>query len=495
MSALVKLELFGSGYACVPKPKRFDGGWKPAGCRRWFVWMAWKKWQRRRVQRTVCRKCQLSIGSVHEQLNATINSMNSMFSMNGMTDWLTDWTHTHTHLSSSSSVNHLSSVFQPVLFFFIAVILLHVHLLLLRPVTGNICVSLFLCFGWCCRTFGALLRTAHTPVHLCERALVHSSVLNSSISLSPTHTQGWWHFVVTFSSFHSTFSSQTCLHLLLVNFSFLCIRFVSSGHCPRPCPVFFFSSSSSSSDHHSSEFFDSVSESVPPSLSPSEFFFLLFQNCDFFRSCPPFDVLKGQEFNLTISHRISFSSSCRFNRPAIWFELSLEAQLAPFPPNYVKTSVSVQHVPPHTAASDAYPMDTKPPQHDISEILHQIMNISDQSLDEAQARKHTLNCHRMKPALFSVLCEMKEKTGKRDILCPPSASLSPHFILVAIFSSSVHLSLQVLEQTDRLADWHILVVLCLCVCGTSNANATMIFPCILSSYTHSFMSLLGRRWF
>ncbi|OQR69689.1 homeobox protein extradenticle-like, partial [Tropilaelaps mercedesae] len=51
--------------------------------------------------------------------------------------------------------------------------------------------------------------------------------------------------------------------------------------------------------------------------------------------------------------------------------------------------------------------------HDIQEILQQIMNITDQSLDEAQARKHTLNCHRMKPALFSVLCEIKEKTGKK----------------------------------------------------------------------------------
>jgi len=47
---------------------------------------------------------------------------------------------------------------------------------------------------------------------------------------------------------------------------------------------------------------------------------------------------------------------------------------------------------------------------DIGDILQQIMNITDQSLDEAQARKHTLNCHRMKPALFSVLCEIKEKT-------------------------------------------------------------------------------------
>jgi len=47
---------------------------------------------------------------------------------------------------------------------------------------------------------------------------------------------------------------------------------------------------------------------------------------------------------------------------------------------------------------------------EIGDILQQIMNITDQSLDEAQARKHTLNCHRMKPALFSVLCEIKEKT-------------------------------------------------------------------------------------
>ena len=47
---------------------------------------------------------------------------------------------------------------------------------------------------------------------------------------------------------------------------------------------------------------------------------------------------------------------------------------------------------------------------DINELLEQILNITDQSLDEAQARKHTLNCHRMKPALFSVLCQIKEKT-------------------------------------------------------------------------------------
>lgn len=49
---------------------------------------------------------------------------------------------------------------------------------------------------------------------------------------------------------------------------------------------------------------------------------------------------------------------------------------------------------------------------DIGEILQQIMNITEQSLDEAQARKHTLNCHRMKQALFVVLCEVKDKAGE-----------------------------------------------------------------------------------
>uniref|UniRef100_A0A2K6FLV1 PBC domain-containing protein n=1 Tax=Propithecus coquereli TaxID=379532 RepID=A0A2K6FLV1_PROCO len=47
---------------------------------------------------------------------------------------------------------------------------------------------------------------------------------------------------------------------------------------------------------------------------------------------------------------------------------------------------------------------------DIGDILQQIMTIADQGLDEAQARKHALNCCRMKPALFHVLCEIKEKT-------------------------------------------------------------------------------------
>ncbi|GFN79638.1 pre-b-cell leukemia transcription factor 1 [Plakobranchus ocellatus] len=52
---------------------------------------------------------------------------------------------------------------------------------------------------------------------------------------------------------------------------------------------------------------------------------------------------------------------------------------------------------------------TEQRKQEIGDVLQQIMTITDQSLDEAQARKHTLNCHRMKPALFNVLCEIKEK--------------------------------------------------------------------------------------
>ena len=50
-----------------------------------------------------------------------------------------------------------------------------------------------------------------------------------------------------------------------------------------------------------------------------------------------------------------------------------------------------------------------PGSRDINDLLDQLLAITDQSLDEAQARKHTLNCHRMKNVLFSVLCQMKEK--------------------------------------------------------------------------------------
>ena len=73
----------------------------------------------------------------------------------------------------------------------------------------------------------------------------------------------------------------------------------------------------------------------------------------------------------------------------------------------------------HSGSTPSYPQTygmpdasgvDDPRKQDIGDILQQIMNITDQSLDEAQARKHTLNCHRMKPVLFAVLCEIKEKT-------------------------------------------------------------------------------------
>ncbi|XP_055474880.1 pre-B-cell leukemia transcription factor 4 isoform X2 [Psammomys obesus] len=57
------------------------------------------------------------------------------------------------------------------------------------------------------------------------------------------------------------------------------------------------------------------------------------------------------------------------------------------------------------------PPPAAPVGQDTSDVLQQIMAITDQSLDEAQARKHALNCHRMKSALFSVLCEIKGKAA------------------------------------------------------------------------------------
>ncbi|XP_020505061.1 pre-B-cell leukemia transcription factor 3-like [Labrus bergylta] len=55
--------------------------------------------------------------------------------------------------------------------------------------------------------------------------------------------------------------------------------------------------------------------------------------------------------------------------------------------------------------------DQEERKQETGSVLHQIMTITEQSLEEAQAKKHGLNCHRMKPALFTVLCEIKEKTG------------------------------------------------------------------------------------
>lgn len=79
--------------------------------------------------------------------------------------------------------------------------------------------------------------------------------------------------------------------------------------------------------------------------------------------------------------------------------------------------VASSSAPPSNAGVDSLPPQSTggaPPvtgagNRNISDVLQQIMTITDQSLDEAQARKHALNIHRMKGALFQVLCEIKEK--------------------------------------------------------------------------------------
>jgi len=53
----------------------------------------------------------------------------------------------------------------------------------------------------------------------------------------------------------------------------------------------------------------------------------------------------------------------------------------------------------------------QPMKMDINNLLSQIMSITSQSLKDAQERKDELECHRIKPALYQVLCELKEKTA------------------------------------------------------------------------------------
>jgi len=51
------------------------------------------------------------------------------------------------------------------------------------------------------------------------------------------------------------------------------------------------------------------------------------------------------------------------------------------------------------------------PLNDVNGMIHQIMSIIDQSLDEAQAKKHAFNQNHFKSAFFQILCEIKEKTA------------------------------------------------------------------------------------
>ena len=79
-----------------------------------------------------------------------------------------------------------------------------------------------------------------------------------------------------------------------------------------------------------------------------------------------------------------------------------------------------QHVPPDPAAGASSPtsasvvVDNTPTvipegQTDINTILNQVLSLSQvQEIDENQ--KQSLNSHRLKPALFQVLCEIKERT-------------------------------------------------------------------------------------
>ncbi|KIH47044.1 homeobox domain protein [Ancylostoma duodenale] len=55
-------------------------------------------------------------------------------------------------------------------------------------------------------------------------------------------------------------------------------------------------------------------------------------------------------------------------------------------------------------------MDPSP--SSLNDLLQELMKISEQTLeDNDNVKKHALQCHPMRQALFDVLCEVKEKTG------------------------------------------------------------------------------------
>lgn len=58
-------------------------------------------------------------------------------------------------------------------------------------------------------------------------------------------------------------------------------------------------------------------------------------------------------------------------------------------------------------------------------------------------RKHALNCHRMKPALFNVLCEIKEKTGGFSYLTVHREQKAKSWECYPLFKSSYHIKLNI----------------------------------------------------
>jgi len=64
---------------------------------------------------------------------------------------------------------------------------------------------------------------------------------------------------------------------------------------------------------------------------------------------------------------------------------------------------------PSQQQSVASPAAPAPGTADINSLLDQILNITSSSLEDS--KNNSVHTHRMKPALFSVLCEIKERTG------------------------------------------------------------------------------------
>ena len=81
----------------------------------------------------------------------------------------------------------------------------------------------------------------------------------------------------------------------------------------------------------------------------------------------------------------------------------------PYGPNY-HFDYHQQQQTYHENESDSLQLQQNTRQGGLAELLDQLLFLSEQTLDDAQSCKQALYGHRMKPALFSVLCQIKEKT-------------------------------------------------------------------------------------
>ncbi|TPP57556.1 Pre-B-cell leukemia transcription factor [Fasciola gigantica] len=98
-----------------------------------------------------------------------------------------------------------------------------------------------------------------------------------------------------------------------------------------------------------------------------------------------------------------------------WHQPGIDVSSAPLHPQTTHGLLSSGYMtgfdPNATSVEADNPLLTEQRAQVTGRELQRLLSVAHQSLDEAQERKQSLNSHRLKPALYSVFCEIKEKTA------------------------------------------------------------------------------------